>query len=86
MRYRNEAAQQGRQRSGWAVKVERLRYDLTALVVGPAFQDEPIRPNRGTAIYVDPEGPLIAGGPAVHPGHTGRKYASRSLGEFSRQN
>ncbi|MGQ9861727.1 MAG: methionine adenosyltransferase [Thiobacillaceae bacterium] len=73
------------QRSGQAVKAERLRDDLMALVVEPAFQDEPIRPDRGTAIYVNPEGPLIDGGPAVHSGLTGRKNAIDSYGEYCRQ-
>lgn len=73
------------QHRGHAVTAERLRDDLMALVVEPAFQDEPIRPDRGTAIYVNPEGPLIDGDPAVHSGLTGRKNAIDSYGEYSRQ-
>lgn len=73
------------QRQGQVVSAERLRDDLMALVVEPAFQDEAIRPDRGTAIYVNPEGPLIDGGPAVHSGLTGRKNAIDSYGEYCRQ-
>lgn len=73
------------QRRGQQVDADRLRDDLMALVVEPAFQNETIRPDRGTAIYVNPEGPLIDGGPAVHSGLTGRKNAIDSYGEYSRQ-
>ena len=73
------------QRRGQTVSTERLRDDLMALVVEPVFQDEAIRPDRGTAIYVNPEGPLIDGGPAVHSGLTGRKNAIDSYGEYCRQ-
>jgi len=73
------------QRQGQTVSTERLRDDLMALVVEPVFQDEAIRPDRGTAIYVNPEGPLIDGGPAVHSGLTGRKNAIDSYGEYCRQ-
>lgn len=73
------------QRQGQTVSAERLRDDLMALVVEPAFHDEAIRPDRRTAIYINPEGPLIDGGPAVHSGLTGRKNAIDSYGEYCRQ-
>jgi len=68
-----------------AVSQERLRDDLMALVVEPAFMDEAIKPDRGTAVFVNPDGPLVNGGPASHSGLTGRKNAIDSYGEYSRQ-
>lgn len=68
-----------------AVSPERLRDDLYALVVEPAFLDEPIKPDRGTAVFINPDGPLVNGGPTSHSGLTGRKNAIDSYGEYSRQ-
>jgi len=68
-----------------AVSPERLRDDLYALVVEPAFLDEPIKPDRGTAVFINPDGQLVDGGPASHSGLTGRKNAIDSYGEYSRQ-
>jgi S-adenosylmethionine synthetase len=68
-----------------AVSPERLREDLYELVVEPVFLDEPIKPDRGTEIFINPEGPLVDGGPTSHSGLTGRKNAIDSYGEYSRQ-
>lgn len=73
------------QRQGQEVSVQRLRDDLYELVIEPVFLDEPIGPDRGTAIFVDPDGPVINGGPATHSGLTGRKNAIDTYGEYSRQ-
>lgn len=74
--------------SQWAerqVSEARLRDELYAQVIEPAFLDEPIRPDRGTAIYVNPDGPFLNGGPAGHSGLTGRKNAIDTYGEYARQ-
>jgi S-adenosylmethionine synthetase len=54
-------------------------------VIAPVFNDEPVRPDAKTRIFVNPDGPFIGGGPAVHSGLTGRKNAVDTYGEYSRQ-
>jgi S-adenosylmethionine synthetase len=61
-----------------------LRRDLEELVIKPAFLDEELRPDAGTLILVNPEGPFMTGGPSVHSGLTGRKNAIDTYGEYSR--
>jgi S-adenosylmethionine synthetase len=68
-----------------AVSAERLRDDLMELVVQPVFMDERVRPDRSTRVFINPEGPVLDGGPASHSGLTGRKNAIDSYGEYSRQ-
>ncbi|MCS6785710.1 MAG: methionine adenosyltransferase [Thiobacillaceae bacterium] len=67
------------------VSERRLRDDLYAHVIEPVFLDEPLRPDRATAIFVNPDGPFVNGGPASHSGLTGRKNAVDTYGEYSRQ-
>lgn len=62
-----------------------LRGDLIECVITPVFADEPVRPDNHTHIFVNPDGPLIIGGPVVHSGLTGRKNAVDTYGEYSRQ-
>lgn len=61
-----------------------LRGDLIERVIAPVFADEPVRPDKKTHIFVNPDGPLIVGGPVVHSGLTGRKNAVDTYGEYSR--
>jgi S-adenosylmethionine synthetase len=68
-----------------AVSADRLRDDLMELVVAPAFMDEPIRPEGSTAVFINPNGTPVDGGPTTHSGLTGRKTAIDSYGEYSRQ-
>lgn len=68
-----------------AVPEERLRDDLMELVVAPTFMDEAIRLDPATAVFVNPDGLWVNGGPASHSGLTGRKNAIDSYGEYSRQ-
>jgi len=63
---------------------ELMRADLIAQVVTPAFADEPLRPDDDTQIFINPEGPIPLGGPALHAGLTGRKNAIDTYGEYSR--
>ena len=65
--------------------LKRLENDIRQTVIGPAFQDEEIRPDGQTKIFINPEGPFIAGGPAVHSGLTGRKGGVDTYGEYARQ-
>ena len=62
----------------------RLQSDIREAVINPVFADEPVRPDRKTEIFVNPEGPFLIGGPSVHSGLTGRKNAIDTYGEFAR--
>jgi len=61
-----------------------LKGDIREAVVEPAFKDETVRPDDKTRFFLNPEGVLMVGGPAVHSGLTGRKNASDLYGEYSR--
>ena len=61
-----------------------LHEDIRETVINPVFQDEEIRPDERTRIFVNPDGPFITGGPSVHSGLTGRKNAIDTYGEYSR--
>lgn len=63
---------------------ERLEAELRARVVEPVFAGLPLRPDDKTRIAINPEGPLVPGGPALHAGLTGRKTAVDGYGEFAR--
>ncbi len=63
---------------------KRLHDDIREMVLNPVFQDEEIRPDDHTQIYINPDGPFIGGGPAKHSGLTGRKNAIDTYGEYSR--
>jgi S-adenosylmethionine synthetase len=67
-----------------AASEKRLRDDLMQAVVEPAFADEAIRPDDRTLVVVNPEGPVVPGGPTWHSGLTGRKNAIDTYGEYSR--
>jgi S-adenosylmethionine synthetase len=58
--------------------------EIKQSVIGPAFKDEPVRIDERTKFFVNPEGVLMVGGPAVHSGLTGRKSAADTYGEYSR--
>ena len=63
---------------------KRLHDDIRGAVMNPVFQDEEIKPDGSTRIFVNPDGPFIGGGPASHSGLTGRKNAIDTYGEYSR--
>jgi S-adenosylmethionine synthetase len=67
-----------------AVSQEQLRDDVIDHVVGPALKKEAFKPDESTQICINPEGPLIGGGPAAHSGLTGRKTGIDSYGEYAR--
>ncbi len=58
--------------------------DIRETVIHPVFQEEMIKPDDRTRIFINPEGPFITGGPAIHSGLTGRKNAIDTYGEYSR--
>jgi S-adenosylmethionine synthetase len=64
--------------------LERLRDGIRQTVIEPAFQDEPLKPDGGTRIFINPEGVFLTGGPSIHSGLTGRKNAIDTYGEYSR--
>jgi S-adenosylmethionine synthetase len=53
-------------------------------VIAPVFGSEPIKPDARTKIFINPDGPIIGGGPASHSGLTGRKNAVDTYGEYCR--
>lgn len=62
-----------------------LQEDLVEHVINPVFENEELRPTPETHIFINPDGPIIIGGPASHSGLTGRKNAVDTYGEYSRQ-
>lgn len=72
------------QKTADAVAPDRLRADLIEQVVEPAFRDMTLRPDADTRIWINPYGPVIEGGPALHAGLTGRKNAVDTYGDYSR--
>ncbi len=61
-----------------------LKDDIRRMVIDPVFKDDAVRPDEKTKFFVNPEGVLMVGGPAVHSGLTGRKNATDLYGEYSR--
>jgi S-adenosylmethionine synthetase len=64
--------------------LKRLDEDIREAVIAPVFQDEEIRPDDKTRIFINPDGPFITGGPSIHSGLTGKKNAIDTYGEYSR--
>jgi S-adenosylmethionine synthetase len=58
---------------------------LRAEVLAPALAGAPLGLDPATVLAVNPGGIARGGGPATHPGLTGRKPGMDSYGEFSRQ-
>jgi S-adenosylmethionine synthetase len=77
------ASQKMSPQAGGATR-ETLREDILESVIYPVFQDEEIRPDEQTRIFINPDGLFIVGGPSVHSGLTGRKNAIDTYGEYSR--
>jgi S-adenosylmethionine synthetase len=78
-------ASQDRPSAAGGPDMKRLEDDIRQAVMDSVFQDEEIRPDRNTRVFINPDGPFIVGGPAVHSGLTGRKTAIDMYGEYSRQ-
>jgi S-adenosylmethionine synthetase len=65
-------------------ELKRLQGDLRESVVDFVFQDEELKPDDRTRIFINPEGAFVIGGPSVHSGLTGRKNGIDTYGEYSR--
>jgi S-adenosylmethionine synthetase len=63
---------------------QELEKDLRERVLPQAFEGLPLKPDNTTRIAINPDGPQVPGGPALHAGLTGRKTAVDGYGEFSR--
>ncbi|MGF1499800.1 MAG: methionine adenosyltransferase [Elainellaceae cyanobacterium] len=61
-----------------------LQDDIRETVIIPAFDGHAIRPDEQTRIYINPDGPVPIGGPAIHSGLTGRKNAIDTYGEYAK--
>jgi S-adenosylmethionine synthetase len=72
------------QRSGAEPSLRRLRDDLRGAVIDAVFQDEAVKPDRRTEIFINPDGLFVTGGPSTHSGLTGRKNAIDTYGGYSR--
>jgi S-adenosylmethionine synthetase len=67
------------------IPAKQMAEDIRNQVIQAAFEDEEVRPDSRTKIYVNPVDHIMVGGPAVHSGLTGRKTAIDSYGEYARQ-
>lgn len=72
------------QREGSAPAPDRLRADLIHGVITPVLAEQGVAPDGRTHYFINPEGPVIGGGPAVHSGLTGRKTGIDTYGEYAR--
>ena len=64
---------------------QKLAEEIRSAVIAPVFEDEPIKPDDQTIIFINPDGPFIGGGPALHSGLTGRKNGVDTYGGYARQ-
>jgi S-adenosylmethionine synthetase len=67
-----------------AADLNQLRGDMIEHVIEPVLKRHKYATDARTNIFVNPEGLVIGGGPAVHSGLTGRKTGIDSYGEFAR--
>jgi S-adenosylmethionine synthetase len=63
---------------------QQLQNDMREAVIDCIFQEEEIKPDKDTHVFINPDGLFIGGGPAVHAGLTGRKTAIDTYGEYAR--
>jgi S-adenosylmethionine synthetase len=63
--------------------IKKLFADICEFVIDPVFQNEVIRPDSKSLIFINPDGPFL-GGPTNHSGQTGRKNAIDTYGEYTR--
>jgi S-adenosylmethionine synthetase len=64
--------------------LKQLQDDIRSAVIDPVFQNEAIQPDAKTRIFINPDGPVIIGGPSVHSGVTGRKNDVDTYGEYAK--
>lgn len=66
------------------ISLEQLRHDIQEQVVSPAFSSQLLQPDDKTRLFINPEGPIINGGPSTHSGLTGRKNGIDTYGEYAK--
>ena len=71
------------QRNDREPTLKTLREDIEEKVIKPVFVDQPIKPDKKTRIFINPDGPFL-GGPTYHSGLTGRKNGVDTYGEYCR--
>jgi S-adenosylmethionine synthetase len=64
--------------------LNQLQKQIREAIVDIVFQNEAIKPDDNTRIFIDSDDPFAIGGPSVHSGLTGRKTAIDTYGEYSR--
>jgi len=67
-----------------AIQTQQLQAEIREAVIEPIFQNEFIRPDARTRIFIDADDPFAIGGPSTHAGLTGRKTAIDTYGEYAR--
>ncbi len=72
------------QREDHGPGADRLQSDLIHGVITPVLAEQSVAPDADTHYFINPEGPVIGGGPAVHSGLTGRKTGIDTYGEYAR--
>lgn len=70
--------------SGSMKAPRKISDDIQQAVIEPVFNDEHVKPDEATKVFINPEGVTMLGGPSVHSGLTGRKNAVDTYGEYSR--
>jgi S-adenosylmethionine synthetase len=62
-----------------------LASSLRERVIAPVMATRALGFDSHTRVAINPEGPMVPGGPVSHAGLTGRKCAVDSYGDFARQ-
>ncbi|MBN1101877.1 MAG: methionine adenosyltransferase [Deltaproteobacteria bacterium] len=71
------------QRSAHDPSQKQLQEDMKEQVIRPVFEDQEIKPDKKTRVFINPDGPFL-GGPTHHSGLTGRKNGVDTYGEYCR--
>jgi S-adenosylmethionine synthetase len=66
------------------LSLEQLQHDIREKVVTAAFADQSLQPDEQTRIFINPEGAIVGGGPAMHAGLTGRKNGIDTYGGYAK--
>lgn len=67
-----------------APSLSKLRDDLKEHVIDPVFASTQVRLDDRSSISINPEGPVVLGGPRLHSGSTGRKTSVDTWGDYAR--
>ena len=70
--------------AGQSHREKQMEGDILETVIKPVFHDEPIKPDKETRIFINPEGEFTIGGPARSTGLTGRKIMVDTYGGYAR--